>query len=182
LKGENIVRRLTFVIGAFLVFFSLNAYAQPKTRPWSDEFEKLITFVGEWKTDRIVYPEERAPIEIKGGKVAFEWTMDKTWLLYETLDSGVLQGHGLFTWDNEKGSYNFFWFDNIITRPSEYAGNWLDSQTLLLNGKMHIREKETFGRIKWQFISEDEINVVHEASADDKVYRVVSKATYYRVK
>jgi phenylalanyl-tRNA synthetase beta chain len=46
--------------------------------------------------------------------------------LYETSDSSALQGHGLITWDQENGRYNFFWFDNLITRPSEYEGNWLE--------------------------------------------------------
>jgi hypothetical protein len=47
---------------------------------------------------------------------------------------------------------------------------------------MHIHGKVTLARNKWKFISDDEILVVHEASDDGEVYKVASKATYFRVK
>ena len=171
------MRRTVIFSSMLLVFLALPVFAQLQPRERTEEFEKLNAFVGKWKAEGTVYPGEGMPTIKTQGEPTFEWTMHKMWLMFKS-GKGRLQGHGYITWDDELGEYVFFWFDNLITKPTEYHGNWLESQTLVFNGEVHLKGKITYSRIKWQIISESEMNVVREVSIDGKNYRVNAKWNY----
>ncbi len=175
------MKRTVILISMLLIFSTLTVFAQPVQRQRTEEFEKLNVFVGKWQSKAKVYRGEGVPpIETKG-EHGFEWVMGKTWLMWNT-DEGTFSGYGLMTWDNEKNGYNLFWFDNLLTQPSEYHGNWQDSQTLVLLGKIHARGRITSARIMWKFASENEIKTVHEVSVDGENYRVRFEGTWARKK
>jgi len=171
------MKRTIILISILLIFSTLTVFAQPVPRQRTEEFEKLNVFVGKWQSKGKVYTGEEMPTIETKGEHTFEWVMGKTWLMWNTSE-GMFSGYGLITWDNEEDKYNFFWFDNLLTQPSEYQGNWKDSQTLVFNGKIHSRGKVTLARITWKFVSENETKIVHEVSADGKNYRVRFEATW----
>jgi len=162
-----------------LVFSTLTVFAQLQPIQRTEEFEKLNAFVGKWQSKGKVYPGEGIPTIETKGEPTFEWTMHKMWLMFKS-GEGRLQGHGYTTWDIELGKYVFFWFDNLLTKPTEYHGNWLDSQTLVFNGEVHLKGKITYSRIKWQIISENEMNMVREVSRDGKNFRVNAELSYIK--
>ncbi len=174
------MKRTIILISILLIFSTLTVFAQPVTRQRTEEFEKLNVFVGKWQTKGKVYPGEEMPtIETKGEHTC-KWVMGKTWLMWST-GEGMFSGYGFITWDNEEGKYNFFWFDNLLTQPSEYQGNWKDSKTLVFNGKIHSRGRITLARITWKFISENETKTAHEVSVDGKNYRVRFEGTWKKM-
>jgi len=174
------MKRTIILISMLFVFSTLTVIAQPKPRQRTKEFEKLNIFVGTWQTKGKVYPREGVPPIETEGEAVFEWVMSETWLMWNT-GEGMFSGYGLITWDNEKDKYNFFWFDNFLTQPSEYQGNWKDSQTLEFNGKIHTRGKVTLARITWKFVSKSETKVIHKVSTDGKNYRERQEATWKKM-
>jgi hypothetical protein len=161
------------------VFSTLPVIAQPGQRQRTQEFEKLNVFIGKWQAKGRVYPGKGIPTIEINGEPTFEWTMHKMWLMFKS-GEGRLQGHGYITWDIELGKYVFFWFDNLLTKPTEYHGNWLDSQILVFNGEIHLRRKITYSRIKWQIISENEMNMVREISIDGINFRANAEMNYMK--
>jgi hypothetical protein len=175
------MKQTTVLIVMLLVMSTLTAIAQPRQRHRTAEFEKLNIFIGKWQTEGKVYPGEGvSPIET-GGEVAFEWVMNKTWLMWNTGD-GRLSGYGFITWDNEEDAYHLFWFDNLLTRPSEYQGNWEDSQTLVFHGKMHIQGKRIAASIIWKFISKKETKIMRKVSTDGINFSVRHEASWRKKK
>jgi hypothetical protein len=85
------------------------------------------------------------------------------------------------TWDKELGKYAFFWFDNLITKPTGYYGDWLDSQTFALSGKLDLKGKISYTKIIWQFVKEDEMRMVREVSTDGKNFRATAEWNCTRV-
>lgn len=140
------MKRIIILISMLFVFSILTVIAQPKPRQRTKEFEKLNVFVGAWQTKGKVYPSGEMPTIETKGEHTFAWVMNETWLMWNT-GEGIFSGYGLITWDNEKDKYNLFWFDNFLTQPSEYQGNWKDSQTLEFIGKIHTLGKVTLARI-----------------------------------
>jgi hypothetical protein len=162
------------------VFSTLTVIAQPGQRQRTKEFDRLNTFIGKWQTKGKVYPSEGVPPVEINGEPTFEWTMHKMWLMLKS-GEGRLQGHGYITWSIELGKYVFFWFDNLLTKPTEYHGNWLDSKTLVFNGEFHFQGRMVYSRIKWQIISENEMNMVREVSTDGKKFRLSTELIYTKV-
>jgi hypothetical protein len=154
-------------------------FAQLQLRERTEEFKKLNVFIGKWQATGKLYPgEERPPIELKR-EPTFEWIMHKMWMMFKS-GGGRLEGHGYITWDDELGKYVFFWFDNLITKPTEYHGTWLDSNTITFNGEVHLGGKITYSRIKWHIISKNEMNMVREVSSDGKNFRINTELNYKR--
>jgi len=112
------------------------------------------------------------------GSAKFGQIMDfpKLQIICDNLKLGEM--HGYTTWDNELGKYAFFWFDNLLTKPTVYYEDWVDSQTLVFKGEVHSRGKITYSRIKWRFVSENELDMVREVSTDGKNFRVNVETNY----
>jgi hypothetical protein len=170
-------KRIIFFWTLLGSFSTLNVFAQLPFNQRTKEHEKLNVFVGKWRAEGKVYPGEgRPPIEVYG-EPAFEWTMHRMWLMFKS-GGGRLQGHGYATWDGELKKYVFFWFDNLVTKPTEYHGDWQDAQTLVFNGEVHLRGEIVFSRLKWEVVSANEMNMVREVSVDGKNLRVNGEWVY----
>jgi hypothetical protein len=175
------MKRTFIVICMLLIFSFLTVFAQPKPVQRTKEFDKLNVFIGKWQTEGKIFPGKGIPPIETAGMHTFEWVMSKTWLMNKTEGSRV-QGHGYITWDRESGKYAFIWFDNFITKPAEYHGDWMDSQTLVFNRQTISGETKAFSRITWQVISDNEIKMTREVSADDEDYRVSTEVNYKKLK
>ena len=174
------MKRSIIFINVLFILSTISVFAQLEPPQRTDELEKLNVFVGTWTSEGKIYPDEETPAIETKGESTFEWVMDRTWLLFKS-GGGRLQGHGYITWDKELGKYAFFWFDNLITKPTSYHGNWLDSQTFALNGKLEFRGKIIYTKIDWQFLNENEIRVVRKVSTDGRKFRISAELSYIRV-
>jgi hypothetical protein len=179
-KGRYPMKGINIIIGILFILSTLCVSAQLESPQRAEELEKLNIFFGKWKAEGKVYPGEGMPPIKTKGEPEFEWVMHRTWLMFIS-GEGRLQGHGYMTWDKESGRYAFFWFDNLITKPTGYHGNWLDPQTLALSGKLDFKGKVSYTKITWHFVKEDEIEIVREVSADGKDFRVTAELNYTRV-
>lgn len=174
------MKRTIILISVILSFSTLAVFVQPVPRQRTEEFEKLNVFVGKWQAKGKVYPGEGIPAIETKGEDTFKWAMGKTWLIWSK-SGRMFMGYGLMTWDEGNGDYAFYWFDNFLTRPSEYHGNWLDEQTLAFKGIMHIRGSKILSKITWRIDSENKINVIQEVADDGKEYRLKIEATYIKM-
>jgi hypothetical protein len=144
------------------------------------EHERLAKLAGTWKGEETMHPSQWEP---EGG-VAQAVTKSRVALDgfavvsdYEQSRHGQrsFAGHGVYTWDAEKGEVVLHWFDSMGTGVDVFRGKW-DGERL----QMLCRNAMGHWRFSYDCSAEGKLTSRMEMSPDGKSWKAMFDGKYRR--
>lgn len=95
----------------------------------SELHRRLQRLAGDWEGNETIAPSAWGPGGAAIGRYSARMAADGFWLLQDYTEEKdgrlVFQGHGVFGYDTQQGTYVRYWFDSMGFPPSEPArGQW----------------------------------------------------------
>lgn len=148
------------------------------------EHRRLGFLEGDWETSLI----PAGGGESLPGRVTFGWDVGGVWLVQryrvEFPGVGVREEMGAFTFDSRRQAVVGFWIDNLSGAVTTFAGEWTDTETLVLRiPEVKTAAGDTFGiEVSYMKRSPTEVLLVQRQSRNggtlEEVVRVeMRKAT-----
>jgi hypothetical protein len=151
--------------------------ADPPAAPFAQQMVELFKMVGRWTVDETYHN----PSGVTGrGTAQFEQALDNTHLVLNyssKTKEWKLEGHGVFTYDEDAGKLRYWWFANV-GRPRSFSGAFNSAKQSLVfteDSTQFPIQRHTF-----HTKNKDEMEFKLESSEDGKSWQVDLTTLYAR--